>query len=75
MIQVYATSNLLKLLDTDVDDPFVVERRIEKRLALNYSELYPGITHNKDAVKTILGYLEPMTSQYHLLIDKLKEML
>ena len=75
MIQVYATSHLLKLLDTDVDDPFVVERRIEKRLALNYSELYPGITHNKEAVKTILSYLEPMTSQYHLLIDKLKEML
>ena len=75
MIQVYATSNLLKILDKHQDDPFVVERRIEKRLNVDYQALYPGITHNKKAVLTILNYLELNTSSYEALINKIKDML
>ena len=75
MIQVYATSNLLKILDQHQDDPFVVERRIEKRLNVDYQALYPGITHNKKAVLTILNYLELNTSSYEALINKIKDML
>ena len=75
MIQVYATSNFLKVLDKNQDDPFVVERRIEKRLDINFQALYPGITHNKEAIKTILNYLEPYTKSYQALIFKIKEML
>ena len=75
MIQVYATSNLLKLLDQNQDDPYVVERRIEKRLDLDYQALYPGISHNKMAVSTILKYLEPFKATYQPLISKIKDML
>ena len=75
MIQVYATSQLLKILDQHQDDPFVVERRIEKRLNVDYQALYPGITHNKKAVLTILNYLELNTSSYEALINKIKDML
>ena len=75
MIQVYATSNLLKILDQHQDDPFVVERRIEQRLNLDYQGLYPGIIHNKMAVTKILNYLEPWTSSYQAIISKIKDML
>ena len=75
MIQVYVTSNLLKILDQNQDDPFVVERRIEKRLDLDYEDLYPGIQLNKSAVSKILNYLEPCTSSYQAIISKIKDML
>ena len=75
MIQVYATSHLLKILDQHQDDPFVVERRIERRLNLDYQGLYPGIIHNKMAVTKILNYLEPWTSSYQAIISKIKDML
>ena len=39
MIQVYAASHLLKILDKHQDNPFVVERRIEQRLDLDYKVL------------------------------------
>jgi len=75
MIQVYATSHLLKILDQNQDDPFVVERRIEQRLDLDYEDLYPGIQHNKNAVSKILDYLEPLTASYQPIISKIKDML
>ena len=75
MIQVHATSNLLKILDQNQDDPFVVERRIEQRLDLDYDALYPGIQHNKNAVSKILDYLEPWTTSYQPIISKIKDML
>ena len=75
MIQVYATSHLLKILDQNQDDPFVVERRIEQRLDLDYEALYPGIQHNKNAVSKILDYLEPWTTSYQAIISKIKDML
>ena len=74
MIQVYATSNLLKILDQKQDDPFVVERRIEQRLDLDYEALYPGIQHNKNAVSKILDYLEPWTTSYQPIISNRKDM-
>lgn len=55
MIQVYATHHLLTLLDAKQDDPFVVERRIESRLTLDYDSIYPGISHNKKAAQSILN--------------------
>jgi lincosamide nucleotidyltransferase B/F len=55
MIQVYAAHHLLTLLDTKQDDPFVVERRIESRLTLDYQSIYPGIEYNKEAARHILN--------------------
>ena len=75
MIQVYATSHLLKILDQNQDDPFVVERRIEQRLDLDYEALYPGIQYNKNSVSKILDYLEPWTTSYQAIISKIKDML
>ena len=75
MIQVYATSHLLKILDQNQDDPFVVERRIEQRLDLDYQALYPGVQHNQNAVSKILDYLEPWTASYQPIISKIKDML
>jgi hypothetical protein len=51
MIQVYATHQLLTLLKTDADDPFVVERRIEKNLLLEYQNLYTGYQGNIKSIK------------------------
>jgi len=75
MIQVYATSHLLKILDQNQDDPFVVERRIEQRLDLDYQALYPGIQNNKNAVSKILDYLEPELTFHQPIISKIKDML
>lgn len=51
MIQVYASHHMLSLLRNNQDDPFVVERRIEKHLNLNYQKLYPGYDGNIISVK------------------------
>ncbi len=75
MIQVYATSNLLKVLDSKQEDPFVVERRIENRLKISYKDLYPGIKHNKDAVASILKHLNNNDQKYRRLIQMIQDML
>lgn len=75
MIQVYATSNLLKILDSKQEDPFVVERRIENRLKISYKDIYPGIDHNKDAVVSILKYLNNNDQKYKRLIQMIQDML
>jgi hypothetical protein len=75
MIQVYATSNLLKVLDSKQEDPFVVERRIENRLKISYKDIYPGIAHNKDAVASILKYLNNNDQKYRRLIQMIQDML
>lgn len=54
MIQVYAAHELCELCNPTVDDRFVVERRIEQRLELDFSRLYPGIQHNQACVQFIL---------------------
>jgi lincosamide nucleotidyltransferase len=75
MIQVYATSNLLKILDSKQEDPFVVERRIERRLSLSFKDIYPGIEHNKAAVSAILNYLDIHEKKYTKLIQLIQAML
>jgi lincosamide nucleotidyltransferase len=57
MIQVYATHHLLTLLNAQQSDPFVVERRIEKTLKLNYQQLFPGIQHNRRAARHVLNII------------------
>ena len=58
MIQVYASHHFLTLLNPKVDDPFVVERRIESRLSLDYEVLYAGYQGNMDSAKYQLLVLD-----------------
>jgi len=47
MIQVYAAHEFCELCNPSVDDRFVVERRIEQRVKLDFTRLYPGIQHTR----------------------------
>ncbi len=70
MIQVYATNHLLKVLDEHPDDMYVVERRIEQRLDLNYEILYGGISNNIESAKY---QLELIKHKFDLNASFLKE--
>lgn len=75
MIQVYATNHMLTLLDLEDDDPFVVERRVEQKIQLDYQKLYAGYDGNITSVKY---QLEVIGQRYRLpesLIKALKRLL
>ena len=58
MIQVYASHHFLTLLNPSIDDPFVVERRVESRINLDYEKLYAGYLGNKTSAMYQLRILK-----------------
>ena len=72
MIQVYASHHMLSLLRNQEDDPFVVERRIEKELQLDYQKLYPGYDGNVLSVKYQLDIMNQTFSLPQSFLNMIK---
>jgi len=75
MIQVYAAHKTLLLLNPYEDDTFVVERRIEMRLDIDYQHLFPGVTHNFESVSYQLALLEDRLIPYQPLVEMIEKLM
>lgn len=75
MIQVYAAHKTLLLLNPYDDDMYVVERRIENRLDLDYAQLFPGVKYNFDSVSYQLTLLEAFLKPYTELVQMMKQLM
>lgn len=75
MIQVYASKHFLTLLNPKVDDPFVVERRVEDRLNLDYEKLYSGYNGNKTSAAYQIHVLEKRFNMPEVFTNKIEALM